>query len=395
MNDLNSVEKSTKTKEKISALLASDFDTEKEIAGQPTLWRSIFEETINRQTLQQFLNPVLNHKDLQIVLTGAGSSAFIGESVEQYFKEGFSKPARAISTTTLVTNFTNYVDTDKSLLLISFARSGNSPESNAVVDLAEKHCKNPHHLAITCNKKGKLARRMDALNNSYSVVLPPEAEDKSLAMTGSFSGMMLTALLIADLFQNKICENCVDTVSAIAENFLENDPDSLKEIAESDFNRIIFLGSGPLLGIARESHLKVQELSDGQTIGKFDSFLGFRHGPKAILNNRTVVVCLFSPNPDTFRYEKDLAEQMIQNDTVHKLIGVFPSPDHSQDLKTDLNIILNFNKSLSFNGVENVPYVLPAQIIGLYKSLSLGLNPDSPSQSGAISRVVKGVKIYD
>lgn len=395
MNDLNSVEKSTKTKEKISALLASDFDTEKEIAGQSTLWRSIFEETINRQTLQQFLNPVLNHKDLQIVLTGAGSSAFIGESVEQYFKEGFSKPARAISTTTLVTNFTNYVDTDKSLLLISFARSGNSPESNAVVDLAEKHCKNPHHLAITCNKKGKLARRMDALNNSYSVVLPPEAEDKSLAMTGSFSGMMLTALLIADFFQNKICENCVDTVSAITENFLENDPDSLKEIAESDFNRIIFLGSGPLLGIARESHLKVQELSDGQTIGKFDSFLGFRHGPKAILNNRTVVVCLFSPNPDTFRYEKDLAEQMIQNDTVHKLIGVFPSPDHSQDLKTDLNIILNFNKSLSFNGVENVPYVLPAQIIGLYKSLSLGLNPDSPSQSGAISRVVKGVKIYD
>lgn len=395
MNDLNSVEKSTKTKEKISALLASDFDTEKEIAGQPTLWRSIFEETINRQTLQQFLNPVLNYNDLQIVLTGAGSSAFIGESVEQYFKEGFSKPARAISTTTLVTNFTNYVDTDKSLLLISFARSGNSPESNAVVDLAEKHCKNPHHLAITCNKKGKLARRMDALNNSYSVVLPPEAEDKSLAMTASFSGMMLTALLIADLFQNNICENCVDAVSAIAENFLENDPDSLNEIAESNFNRIIFLGSGPLLGIARESHLKVQELSDGQTIGKFDSFLGFRHGPKAILNNRTVVVCLFSPNPNTFRYEKDLAEQMIQNDTVHKLIGVFPSPDHSKDLKTDLNIILNFDKSLSFNGVENVPYVLPAQIIGLYKSLSLGLNPDSPSQSGAISRVVKGVKIYD
>jgi len=395
MDDLTSTDNKIKTKEKIKSLLTSEYHTEKEIAGQPQLWKSIFDTSINRRELRQFLKPITAHNDLQVILTGAGSSAFIGESVEQYFKHGFGKTTRAISTTTLVTNFTDYIDPEKPLLLISFARSGNSPESNAVVDLAEKHCSTPHHLAITCNKTGKLACRMDALKNSYSVVLPPKAEDKSLAMTGSFSGMMLTAILIADLFNNTICTDCVDATAAIGQNILEHHLAKLKDIAESDFNRIIFLGSGPLLGIARESHLKVQELSDGQTIGKFDSFLGFRHGPKAILDEKTVVVCLFSRDDHTFRYEKDLAEQMIQNDTIHKLIGVFPTSKHSLDLKTDQDIILNIDSSLDFNGMEIVPYVLPAQIIGLHKSLSLGLNPDSPSQSGAISRVVKGVKIYD
>lgn len=376
-------------------MLNSEFDTEKEIAGQPQLWRSILTAAINRQQIEKFLKPLLKHNDLQIILTGAGSSAFIGESVEIYVRKGFGKAARAISTTTLVTNFTDYIDTEKELLLISFARSGNSPESHAVVDLAEKLCKNPYHLAITCNRSGKLARRMEALNNSYSVVLPAKAEDKSLAMTGSFTGMVLTALLISDIFNNSICHSCVDAAAFIARNILEHNLENLKSLAETDFNRIIFLGSGPLLGIARESHLKVQELSDGQTIGKYDSFLGFRHGPKAILNDQTVVVCLFSPDSHTFRYEKDLAEQMIRNDTIHKLIGVFPSSAHTLNLKTDLDIILNIDDTLNFNGIEILPYSLPAQVIGFYKSLSLGLNPDSPSENGAISRVVKGVNIYE
>lgn len=394
MDDYTNTDNKTITKENIKNLLSFDLNTSKEIAGQPGLWRSI-NSSLNRVKLKNFLKPVLHNQDLQIVLTGAGSSAFIGESVELFFNKDFAKSVRAISTTTLVTNFTDYVDVDDSLLLISFARSGNSPESNAVVDLAEKHCKSPYHLAITCNKSGKLAERMEALVNSFSVVLPPEAEDKSLAMTGSFSGMTLTAILIADLFQNIVCKNCVDNISSIAENLIENYLFSLKEIAESDFDRIIFLGSGALLGIARESHLKVQELSDGQTIGKFDSFLGFRHGPKAILNDKTVVVCLFSPNPDTFRYEKDLALQILNNDSIHKLIGVHPFKANSHEVITDLDIHLNIDSSLDLQGIEILPYVLPAQIIGLYKSLSLNLNPDSPSKGGTISRVVKGVMIYE
>jgi tagatose-6-phosphate ketose/aldose isomerase len=38
--------------------------------------------------------------------------------------------------------------------------------------------------------------------------------------------------------------------------------------------------------------------------------------------------------------------------------------------------------------------VITAQILGVYRSLALGLRPDDPSPSGAISRVVRGVTIH-
>lgn len=372
-----------------SELDSLPYHTATEIAGQPNLWKLISEELkSNKKEFERFLATA---KHNNVVLTGAGSSAFIGESVEHVFTEQYN--GRSLSTTTLLTHFDYYIKSSDPLLLISFARSGNSPESNAVVDLAEQKCSTVYHIAITCNESGELAQKVSKLKNGLSLVLPPESEDKALAMTGSFTGMLLSALLIAENPDTPSLIN-VDTISEQANKFITSSTDCLKQLAETNFKRIVFLGSGPLEGIARESHLKVQELTDGQIIGKFDSFLGFRHGPKAVLDNHTLVVFLFSSDPHVFAYERDLANDITENARAMNTIGVFSYPDQMKEVPMKHSLLLNEERKEEPSVADILPYVLPAQILGLFKSLNLGLNPDNPSTDGSISRVVEGVTIY-
>ncbi len=369
--------------------------TRKEIEGQPDLWIETVNSLKDDQQIRDFLTPLFEKESLDIVLTGAGSSAFIGETVETSFQLGSNIHARAIATTTLVTHFEDYIRKDTPLLLISFARSGNSPESNAVVNIAEKSCADVHHIAITCNKNGILAERMDELENGLTVVLPPLSEDKGLAMTGSFTSMVLTALLIAADGDKEKQASIIKDIASTAKKTIKTCTPDLEELSFKHFERIVFLGSGPLLGIARESHLKVQELTDGSICGKFDSFLGFRHGPKAVVDDETVIVFLFSTDEKVFKYEKDLAEQILRDDIAKHCVGVFCDEKQTKKLDMDQKIVFPLSDQAKTSDLNAVLYVIPAQILGLFKSLDLGLDPDSPSKNGAISRVVKGVTIYN
>lgn len=382
-----------KSQEVLKILKDTDFHTGREILGQPKLWTEVYNKLKNQKDeIQNFftrenINPESN---INIILTGAGSSAFIGEITQYAFQKAGFKNTQAIPTTDLVTHFTDLVDTSRPLLLISFGRSGNSPESKATVLLADKYCNQVSHLIISCNKDGELAQYANK-SNTFAFILPSAAEDQGLAMTGSFSGMVLAATLISNINEVEKFESVVSKISSIGSRILKENLELLNKISYKDFNRIIFLGDGPLLGCARESHLKVQELSDGICLGKFDSFLGFRHGPKAIVDNKSLLIYLLSNDQNVVKYQSDLIEQIsLQDLGLHSLaIGSIDDVEKNVDsyIKIDqLNELPEIYLS--------IPYILIAQIVGFLKSKSLGLNPDTPSQNGAISRVVEGVKLY-
>ncbi|WP_440999923.1 SIS domain-containing protein [Fodinibius sp. SL11] len=371
----------------------ADIHTGGEITGQPKLWIDIYKKlkSEKEEILNFFNSENINSPDeVNVILTGAGSSAFIGEITQYAFKKAGFKNAQAIPTTDLVTHFTDLVDTSHPLLLISFGRSGNSPESKATVALANKYCDQVSHLIISCNKNGELAKRADK-SNAFAFILPPSAEDQGLAMTGSFSGMVLAASLISNISEIEKLEPIVSKISNIGNYILKHHLDLLSKISNKDFNRIIFLGDGPLLGCARESHLKVQELSDGICLGKFDSFLGFRHGPKAIVNDKSLLIYLLSNDQRVAKYQFDLIEQIsLQNLGLHSLaIGNIDDVDKHVDSYIQINQLNELPEIYL-----PIPYILIAQIIGFLKAKYLGLNPDNPSQNGAISRVVEGVKLY-
>lgn len=365
--------------------------TANEIAAQPELWLKIYRQILeDKVRISSYLNDALPEV-CKIILTGAGTSAFIGLSLHGTFNRSLKINTVAVASTDLVSHPDDYFFNNEIIMLVSFARSGNSPESIAVVDLADKLCKKCFHFIITCDATGQLAR-CRSNSTKLIVLLPPEANDKSLAMTGSYSGMLLCGFLVARLKEIDILGPQIDILHQYGTKILDHYASRLKEIASLDFNRVVFLGSGPFYGTATESQLKLQELTDGTIICKNDSYLGFRHGPKAVTNENTLLVFIFSNNPYVQQYERDLVLSMKKGKKALFTIGIFESPVNG--LEFDLGIKLSESGNHLDDELLTVCDILPGQLLGFYKSLVLGLKPDAPSESGAISRVVENVNIY-
>lgn len=367
--------------------------TAREISNQPVLWEETFLKIVTeKERLLVFLEKFRKEENPYIVLTGAGTSAFIGEVLAGPFRKKWGLPCNAIATTDIVTHPENCFFKTRPTLLISFARSGDSPESLQAVRLARKHCNRLYELNITCNAEGGLAKNTVG-ETSCLFLLPVMANDQSLAMTGSFSSMLLTGLVMMNIQEVDKLSPVVSRVCSMGQTILDKWLTGLKRIAGMDYNRMVFLGSGPLFGAAHESHLKVQELSDGQVICKYDSYLGFRHGPKAVVNNSTLVVYLLSNNHYGRLYELDLIRSVLATAAGEKNVAIGPRYDE-QEFCFDLAITFpDWIEEIPEEFLA-VPYILPAQIIGFYKSMGLGLSPDCPSKNGSISRVVQGVKVY-
>jgi tagatose-6-phosphate ketose/aldose isomerase len=373
--------------------LNGGYHTAKEISSQPEMWLKTFERVREeKDQIIEFLGKIVDKANPCVILTGAGTSAFIGEVLAGSVQKQLRVCAMSIPTTDIITHAEDYFIRSKPTLLVSFARSGDSPESLATVKLAEANCDDLYQLIITCNKNGELA--INSRNDhTYVFILPEETNDRSLAMTSSFSSMLLAGLLILNLDD---IENMLPIIKSMCEcgNFiLKENLSKLKSVALIDFKRAVFLGSGPLFGVAHESHLKVQELSDGKVIGIYDSFLGFRHGPRAVVDESTLITYLLSNNAYARQYELDLIRSIDESPTGAKSVGIAHDFD-TQGLNFDFTIKIPECAANIPEEFYSVIYILPAQIIGFYKSLELGLKPDSPSKGGSISRVVQGVTIY-
>lgn len=369
------------------------YDTAREISNQPRLWMNVYNlilEKINQ--IDSFLADFLESSGANIIFTGAGSSSFIGEVLEGPFQKKLKIPCRGVATTDLVTHPENYFLSGRSTLLISFARSGNSPESLHAIKLAEKYCSDFYELNITCNAEGELAIRTESANRLL-ILLPEESNDKALAMTGSFTSMLLSGILLMHIKQLEKYEPVVEELCRMGGQIIEKNPGIIKDICSENISRVVFLGSGPLYGIARECHLKVQELSDGQVICKYDSYLGFRHGPKAVVDENTLIVYLLSNRNYVGLYERDLIKSVKQTKAgeVSLSIGIEEESD-----KSSLDYSIEIEDSLHMpDEFLSLPYAVIGQILGFYKSMLLGLSPDSPSVNKSITRVVEGVVIYD
>ena len=365
-------------------------NTFKEISAQPRLWGETYEIILQQKAeIEGFLKPIIGDEQTTVILTGAGTSAYIGDVLCKVFQRNTGRLTEPIPTTDILTNPQDYFKRDQKILLVSFARSGDSPESVGAVQLAEKLCDHVSHLIITCNKDGELAKMAGGLN-ACTVFMPEDSNDKALAMTGSFTSMLLAGILISDLKNLERNKANVDLLMTYGKKMLKRGQE-INDIAQLDFNRAVFLGSGPLKGIARESQLKLQELTDGQVICKYDSFLGLRHGPKAVIDKQTLVVYLLSTDSYINQYEMDLVQSINGSDDKMAEMGI------GEVLNSDVGLDLTIEPGDEVRLPEEyfaVCAVLPGQLLGFYKSLALGLSPDSPSANNAINRVVQGVNIY-
>lgn len=365
--------------------------TFREINNQPQMWSDTYRVVLEKQKeIKSFLSRYYN-EDVTIIFTGAGTSSFIGNILQFMMYKFNITNYKSVATTDITTHAESIFNKNKKYILVSFARSGNSPESIAAVDLADSICgHNIAHVFVTSNSEGKLAKK-PLKENILTLVLPSETNDKGLAMTSSFTSMLLTTLLIFDIDHIEARKPDIDLLCKKAQYMLNKYLTPIEQIASLDFERAVFLGSGELKGIAEECHLKLQELTDGNVICHFDSFLGFRHGPKAVLNDKTLLVYLFSDNEKVFQYERDLVYQINEQIKPVAQIYVSQSVKHFNNIAFQLEMIPEKSEKSAY---DVLLFVLIGQLLGLFKSYHFNLDPDNPSMNGKISRVVEGVIIY-
>lgn len=368
-----------------------EYVTTREIWQQPRLWRETAGIVRDRaKEIREFVRRAAAAGRLRIVLTGAGSSAYVGASVAPYLNRIVGCQVESVATTDIVSNPLNYLP-DVPTLLVSCARSGNSPESVATVSLAKQLVSRLHHIVLTCNPQGSLAMTARRDHNSLVLLMPEDANDKGFAMTGSFTTMALASLLMFDLERLDRLEQDVELVSRLGERMLEQA--AIADIAASSFQRAVFLGSSTLNGLAREAALKMLELTAGKVAAVADSALGFRHGPKAIVDGKTLAFTFLSLDRYTRQYELDLLREMAGDGTVN--VALLPEPDaRAEELADHAICVAKAGPAMADDVFLLFPYMLFAQALALMKSVQLGVNPDDPCPDGTVNRVVQGVTIY-
>jgi len=374
--------------------------TLREVMQQPKLWIKSFNLLKDKlNDIRDFIeNKVLSEKNnSRVILSGAGSSHFIGLCCEDLLRIMWNVDVESKACTEIVTSFESFFLNHLNTTMIYFSRSGESPEILGAFLLSDKILRRINHIIVTCNKHGRLVSlksrsESKGEKNVLRIVLPEDANDKGLAMTSSFTTMLMFAQFLAYLWELEEYERIIRDASVAAEKMLKECSSLIEEIAELDFKRAFFLGTGPLYGCAAESHLKLQELTAGRVICKFDSYLGIRHGPEVAIDDETIVVYFVSSNPFVRRYETDLMEDLHSKGLGLKRIAVCCGADEYIERYT--NYIIDIDSVIP-DYCRPIVDVIFGQLLGLFKSLNMGLKPDWPSEKDIITRVVKGVKIYD
>ncbi|MCR8744051.1 SIS domain-containing protein [Romboutsia lituseburensis] len=372
-------------------------NTAKEILQQPKAWKeAVLKIKNNKNKIDDFMNNFFNIEDSRIILTGAGTSAFAGETCEPYLTNLLNKRVEAIATTDLVASPESYLIKGIPTLLISFARSGNSPESVHAVKLANQLVDNLYQVIITCNEDGKLAQNTKEDEKSLLLLMPKETNDLGFAMTSSFTTMVLSTMALFNISNIEMFVEDVDKLSVSVNNFLVNNTHKVSELVNEKFERIVYLGSSTSKAIARESALKILELTGGIVNSNYDTPLGFRHGPKSVIDNTTITVIYISNYDYTRMYDLDLTREMLAHRKEDKVVVVGCNIDKSISDKADYIFELdNINYSVENEALLPLQQIIFGQMLSFLKSINLNITPDNPCPTGEVNRVVQGVILHD
>ncbi|MDO4596164.1 MAG: SIS domain-containing protein [Coriobacteriaceae bacterium] len=373
--------------------LGADITTA-EIKQQPELWLdtlNIYKE--NLETIENFLAGAraMGEGRVSIVFTGAGTSDYVGDTVAPYLRHAGDTSLydfKPIATTDIVSAPRDFLNPEEPTVVVSFARSGNSPESLAAVQVAKQFVKNVKFINITCAPEGKLAVE-SADDPDALTLLIPRANDKGFAMTGSYTCMTLLSTLIFDTASLEQKTAWVETIAKMGEDVVARE-DEIAAFLSGDFNRVTYLGSGSFVGLAQESQLKILELAHGLVATSWDSCMGYRHGPKSFVDDKTLVFVFMNNDEYTRQYDLDILNEINGDEIAQKTIAV------QQDGATKFE-----GESFTFAGFDAMPegylalpFVMVAQTISLLNSVRVGNTPDTPSPTGTVNRVVKGVTIH-
>ena len=372
----------------------SCINTASEIAGQHLLWNELGRILLSKkQEISDFMKRLGDLRKIRIIFTGAGSSAFIGEALAYFVAKSSGIKCESVSTTDIVSAPNTVLFADIPTLLISFARSGNSPESAGAVQYTRKIVKNLYEAAIVCDGGSKLYTITAESEKNLILVMPEGSNDKGFAMTASVTCMQLAGFAL--LNYEKIDE-IVKDINLLAGNVGNNGlklSEAAQKLAQKSFERAVYLGSGAYRGLAHEGSLKMMELTNGNVNASYETSTGFRHGPKTVIKDNTLSLHLISNDPFTAQYDIDLLKEIYNERNKNRTAAI--CGNNVKNIEADEIIVIaaggyGFAADLCV-GINSLVFF---QLLAMHKSMELGITTDNPSPGGQVNRVVKGVTIY-
>ncbi|HEX9190378.1 MAG TPA: tagatose-6-phosphate ketose isomerase [Vicinamibacteria bacterium] len=360
--------------------------TLREIAQQPVTW---LETAAHVRRLRALVDESLAGV-AAVVLTGSGSSVYAAECAAPCLQRTLGLPVSAVPAGLVLTHPETCLPPRGPFLVVSLARSGNSPESRAVVDWLLECRPEARHLFITCNARGALATSYRERPGVRSIVLDEKTDDRSLVMTSSFTNLVLASRALGE----GAGEKRVDGLARAAAHLLQEDASRIAAVARSGFGSVLYMGSGYRLGAAREAALKMLEMNSGDVFTFAESYLGLRHGPMSAVRPDTLVVAFLSTDPLVRAYERDLLTELDRKGlgAGRVVVGarlpgdVVASPD-----------ALRLECGGGLAGADEDLALLDAvvgQLLAFFRCLAGGRRPDSPSEDSVITRVVSGFEIH-
>lgn len=330
-----------------------------EILSQPETWESV----LNKQTknIDEIRNDLFGKTNLFV---GSGTSFYLSQSAACIFSKYTNQHSLAVPSAEVIL-FPELImpksSENYSAFLIS--RSGTTTEILLAGDIIEKERKIITS-SITCRTSSELTKY-----GKHKFLLN-EADEQSVIMTRSFTSMLLQIQLLADSISGSKYFNQLKKLPDIGDSLIKNNQSFVKDMINSNsFKSFVFLGQGPLFGIASESMLKITEMS--LSISNVYHSLEFRHGPMSRVDENTLIT--FFVSKQSLAYEKSLIKEM--HDLGAKILVICDNV--TSDIKNNADFIIELNSGmLQF---ENLILYLPiAQFIGYYQAIKKGLNPDKP-----------------
>jgi tagatose-6-phosphate ketose/aldose isomerase len=339
-----------------------------------------------------------------VYLLGAGTSDYTGRALASLLRRRWGCDVWAIPSTTMLVDLEELNPPGRDYLWISFSRSGSSPEGVALLERAIEQRSDIRHMVITCNEQGEMAELCSRnADRALALILDDAVNDRGLAMTSSFTNMVLAGQCLANADRLTEFGETVAQLVEVGARFLPAAAEIAASIAELDCSRACFIGSGVLRAVADESALKLVEMSAGRVATMAETPLGLRHGPMSAVDGECLFVAFLSSDARRRGYELDLLEE-VSRKRLGRVRAVVTS-NATAGISALADYALSFDgASKSGGGVNGRPTlpdeyrpvvdVMLGQLLGLFASLRCGLKPDQPSPSGAITRVVAPIRLY-
>jgi tagatose-6-phosphate ketose/aldose isomerase len=248
-------------------------------------------------------------------------------------------------------------------------------------------------MVITCNANGELAMRAEGDTRIEAVVLDEKTNDRSLVMTSSFTNMVLAALSLARFDSFDDYESFAKELSATGEDLLRRCFDSLPAIARRPFSRAFYLADASAFGAARESALKMTEMTAGRVMTASETYLGLRHGPMSAVDPNTLIACFLSSDPLRRSYECDLIEELNAKGLGMQKVLVGSDIPSSLLQSGDVAIEHGGFADAGDDGTA-ILHVMVGQVLAFFRCMQEGLRPDAPSATGIINRVVQKFRLH-